>query len=59
MYKNFTLTESEREQILNMHKEHGYGQSINEQDGGFKEDSRDYDHWKDVRIQLIDSGFKP
>ena len=58
MYKNFTLTESEREQILNMHKEHGYGQSINEQDGGFKEDSRDYDHWKDVRIQLIDSGFK-
>jgi len=32
MYKNFTLTESEREQILNMHKEHGYGQPINEQD---------------------------
>ena len=24
MYKNFTLTESEKEQILNMHKEHGY-----------------------------------
>lgn len=31
MYKNFTLTESEKEQILNMHKEHGYKQPINEQ----------------------------
>ena len=31
MYKNFTLTESERESILNQHKEHGYKQPINEQ----------------------------
>jgi len=31
MRKNFNLTESEREQILNMHKKHGYGKSINEQ----------------------------
>jgi hypothetical protein len=32
MYKNFTLTESEREQILNQHKEHGYKKPINELD---------------------------
>ena len=31
MYKNFNLTESEREQILNQHKEHGYKKSLNEQ----------------------------
>jgi hypothetical protein len=37
----------------------GLREDINEQqEGGFKESSRDYDHWKDVRIQLIDSGFK-
>jgi hypothetical protein len=31
MYKNFTLTESEREQILNQHKKHGYKKLLNEQ----------------------------
>jgi hypothetical protein len=31
MYKNFNLTESEREQILNMHIEHGYKKPLNEQ----------------------------
>ena len=31
MYKNFNLTESEKEQILNLHKEKGYKTSINEQ----------------------------
>jgi len=31
MYKNFTLTESERESILNQHMDHGYKQPINEQ----------------------------
>lgn len=30
MYKNFTLTESEKEQILSMHKEHGYKKPLNE-----------------------------
>jgi hypothetical protein len=30
MYKNFILTESEREEILNMHKSHGYKNVINE-----------------------------
>jgi hypothetical protein len=30
MYKNFTLTESERESILNQHIEHGYKQPLNE-----------------------------
>ena len=33
MYKNFNLTETEREQILNNHKEHGYKQPVNEQMG--------------------------
>jgi hypothetical protein len=35
MYKNFNLTESEKEQILNMHKNHGYGQPLNEQSQPF------------------------
>ncbi len=30
MYKNFNLTESERKQILNMHKSHGYKKPLNE-----------------------------
>lgn len=33
MYKNFNLTESEKEQILNKHKEHGYGKPLNEETG--------------------------
>ena len=32
MYKNFNLTESERERILDMHKEHGYKKALNEQE---------------------------
>mgnify|MGYP000462749364 CR=1 FL=1 len=31
MYKNFTLTESERKEILGMHRENGYGKTLNEQ----------------------------
>lgn len=30
MYRNFTLTESERKEILEQHKKHGYGKSLNE-----------------------------
>ena len=30
MYKNFNLTESEKEQILNMHMSHGYKKPLNE-----------------------------
>ena len=36
MYKNFNLTESEKEQILNMHKDHGYGQPLNESFDDYK-----------------------
>ena len=32
MYKNFNITEEERQQIMEMHKSHGYKQLINEQD---------------------------
>jgi hypothetical protein len=32
MYKNFTLTESEKVKILNMHKKHGYKKPLNEED---------------------------
>lgn len=31
MYKNFIITESEKEEILNKHKNMGYGKPINEQ----------------------------
>jgi hypothetical protein len=36
MYKNFNITESEKEQILNRLKENGYGQPINEQKAPIK-----------------------
>lgn len=32
MYKNFNITEEERQQILEMHMSHGYKQLLNEQD---------------------------
>lgn len=35
MYKNFNLTESERERILGMHKERGYKKALNEQEETF------------------------
>lgn len=31
MYKNFNLTESEKEQILKQHQSHGYKKGLNEQ----------------------------
>ena len=36
MYKNFNITESEKEQILNRLRENGYGQPINEQNAPVK-----------------------
>jgi hypothetical protein len=36
MYKNFNITESEKEEILNRLKENGYGQPINEQNAPIK-----------------------
>jgi hypothetical protein len=32
MYKNFNITEEEKQQIMEMHKSHGYKQPLNEQD---------------------------
>jgi hypothetical protein len=32
MYKNFNITEEEKQQIMEMHKSHGYKQLLNEQD---------------------------
>ena len=32
MYKNFNLTESEKEEILNKHKAHGYKKPLNEEE---------------------------
>jgi hypothetical protein len=60
MYKNFTLTESEKERILNMHKK-----PLNEQDlGGYKEgpgdkQMEDFNHYnKIVKPKLLAAGFK-
>ena len=36
MYKNFKLTESEKEQILNMHKDNGYGKPLSESFDDYK-----------------------
>lgn len=53
MYKNFTLTESEREQILEQHKTHGYGKPLNEQfDDEFE------DMVPDKEIDMEDSFIK-
>lgn len=32
MYKNFNLTESEKKEILNKHKAHGYQKPLNEEE---------------------------
>jgi hypothetical protein len=42
MYKNFTITESEREQILNMHKDKGYKKPLNESNELSEGDDEDY-----------------
>jgi len=57
MYKNFKLTESEKEQILNMHKEHGYKKPLNEFGGyGFKKgDDKDIE-W--IIKNRMDPAFK-
>ncbi len=41
MYKNFYLTESEKEQILKQHKSHGYKKPLNEQSYGDDEEMTD------------------
>ena len=47
MYKNFTLTESEREQILNMHKDKGYNKPLNEQI-----DTRKQSYYENITKQI-------
>jgi len=42
MYKNFNLTESEKEQILNMHKDHGYKKPLNEINESSTMDDEEY-----------------
>ncbi len=65
MYKNFNLTESEREQILKQHQSHGYKKPLNEQEvGGYKEgpgekQTPELNHYsKIVKPQLSNAGFK-
>ena len=41
MYKNFILTESEKETILNMHKDSGYGKPLN---GSMEQPVDELDH---------------
>jgi hypothetical protein len=50
MYKNFNLTESEREQILNQHKEHGYKKAINEQEVGEGDINEGFG--RDISVQM-------
>ena len=56
MYKNFNLTESEKEEILKQHKSYGYGKSLNEQynDG---EEINEPD--MDSEPELEDEGMTP
>ena len=65
MYKNFNLTESEKEQILKQHQSHGYKKPLNEQEfGGYKEgpgekQTPEFNHFgKIVKPKLLSAGFK-
>ena len=51
MYKNFIITEEERQQIMEMHKSHGYKQLINEQDAA--------PNWDKVVSYLKTNKFPP
>ena len=51
MYKNFNITEEERQQIMEMHKSHGYKQLINEQDVA--------PNWDKVKSYLLTNKFPP
>lgn len=53
MYRNFTLTESERKQILEQHKNHGYGKPLNEQQTGVGHSGLKY-----LSDKLSSFGFK-
>lgn len=56
MYKNFNLTESEKEEILKQHKSYGYGKSLNEQyNDGEEIDEPDMDS----EPELEDEGMTP
>jgi hypothetical protein len=47
MYKNFNLTESEREQILNQHKGYGYKKPLREE-----EDDINEGFGRDISVQM-------
>jgi hypothetical protein len=51
MYRNFNITEEERQQIMEMHKSHGYKQLLNEQD--------DAPNWDKVKSYLLTNKFPP
>lgn len=55
MYKNFNLTESEKKQILNQHKEHGYKKPLNEQEDGDLPTSPTHDY-RGYRIEKSERG---
>lgn len=56
MYKNFNLTESEKEEILKQHMSYGYGKSLNEQyNDGEEIDEPDMDS----EPELEDEGMVP
>ena len=50
MYKNFNITEEERQQILEMHMSHGYKQLLNEADAP---------NWDKVKSYLSTNKFPP
>lgn len=51
MYKNFNLTEEERKQIMEMHKNHGYKKPVNE------EEEYDDDEEEDHEMKIGDLVF--
>jgi hypothetical protein len=50
MYRNFNITEEERQQIMEMHKSHGYKQLLNEADAP---------NWDKVKSYLLTNKFPP
>lgn len=50
MYKNFKITKKEKQQILEMHKKHGYKKPMNE---------GDYDEMLDIQHKLTNTDDGP
>ena len=54
MYKNFSISEEERKQILESHRNHGYGKPLKEQEDQYSNDGLELDDTVNINIDNYD-----